>query len=189
MPKFGRLLPFFQPFFSLIVTRRDLADIHNDGLLTRDGFAIAMHLIQRKLAGHDLPFTLPPSLIPPSLRTSMLDQSPFSPTNVQTQPEPVVNLLELEDTPPPSASHSRSMLKPQITGPISTPRQSVSQVPDNDPFSVPFQPCKFDGHSSSCPQTHNSSSSESRLFQRRYFLSTLRPISRNWKRPKSVEFN
>jgi len=113
-----------------------------------------MYLIQRKLAGHDVPYSLPPSLIPPSLRASMLEQSPFSPASVQTHAEPVVNLLELEDTPPPSATHSQSMLKPQTTGPMSsTSRHAVPQVPDNDPFSVPTQTCKLNSQILSCDQS------------------------------------
>jgi len=48
---------------------RDLADINGDGGLTRDGFAVALYLIQKKLAGTDIPTSLPPSLIPPSMRT------------------------------------------------------------------------------------------------------------------------
>lgn len=135
----------------LITTTRDLADIHHDGRLTKDGFAIAMHLIQRKLLGHEVPLTLPSSLIPPSLRASMLSQSPFSPANIQQQPEPVANLLELEDTPPPSAAPSQSLLKPQLTGPM----MSTQQVLDNDPFSVPSQICKLDSYFPHCNQTHH----------------------------------
>jgi epidermal growth factor receptor substrate 15 len=37
-----------------------------------------------KLAGHDVPFKLPPSLIPPSARVSDLGTSPFSPANAQS---------------------------------------------------------------------------------------------------------
>ncbi|GLB42066.1 putative eps15 homology domain containing protein [Lyophyllum shimeji] len=47
----------------------DLADLNKDNRLTRDGFAIALHLIQQRLAGAELPRKLPPSLIPPALRT------------------------------------------------------------------------------------------------------------------------
>ena len=72
--------------------RRDLADINNDGRLTRDGFAVAMHLIQGTLAGKELPTSLPQSLIPPSMRT-----------NGATLPQESVNLL-WDETPPPSAS-------------------------------------------------------------------------------------
>ncbi|KAK8845561.1 hypothetical protein IAR55_006276 [Kwoniella newhampshirensis] len=46
----------------------DLADIRKEGKLTRDEFAVAMHLINLKLAGQDIPTTLPNSLVPPSLR-------------------------------------------------------------------------------------------------------------------------
>ncbi|KAI8805746.1 hypothetical protein BJ742DRAFT_774739 [Cladochytrium replicatum] len=43
-------------------------DTHNVGKLNGDEFAVAMHLIYRKLNGHDLPKTLPPELVPPSTR-------------------------------------------------------------------------------------------------------------------------
>nr|ODN87640.1 hypothetical protein L203_03421 [Cryptococcus depauperatus CBS 7841] len=46
----------------------DLADIRKEGNLTRDEFAVAMHLINQKLAGQDPPSSLPISLVPPSLR-------------------------------------------------------------------------------------------------------------------------
>ncbi|KAI0698496.1 hypothetical protein BC835DRAFT_1413085 [Cytidiella melzeri] len=44
----------------------DLADIDQDGRLTREEFAVAMHLIRAKLAGGDIPETLPASLVPPA---------------------------------------------------------------------------------------------------------------------------
>ena len=47
---------------------RDLADLNKDGKLTKDGFAVALHLINGKLAGKDVPETLPNSLVPPSHR-------------------------------------------------------------------------------------------------------------------------
>lgn len=50
----------------------DLSDINSEGSLNRDGFAVAMHLIRQqrsKTDGRgDLPTTLPPNLIPPSMR-------------------------------------------------------------------------------------------------------------------------
>lgn len=45
-----------------------LSDIDKDGFLDSDEFALAMHLIQVKLDGHDIPSTLPDHLIPPSKR-------------------------------------------------------------------------------------------------------------------------
>ncbi|KAF8068770.1 hypothetical protein FPV67DRAFT_1760788 [Lyophyllum atratum] len=46
----------------------DLADFNKDNRLTRDGFAIAIHLIEQRRNGAELPRKLPPSLVPPSLR-------------------------------------------------------------------------------------------------------------------------
>jgi hypothetical protein len=45
-----------------------LADIHNQGKLNSDEFAVAMHLIHRTLAGQPIPTMLTPDLIPPSTR-------------------------------------------------------------------------------------------------------------------------
>ncbi|XP_015363209.1 PREDICTED: EH domain-containing protein 1 [Diuraphis noxia] len=45
-----------------------LSDIDHDGFLDIDEFALAMHLIQVKLGGHDLPVEIPDHLIPPSKR-------------------------------------------------------------------------------------------------------------------------
>ncbi|ORX71924.1 hypothetical protein DL89DRAFT_255636 [Linderina pennispora] len=46
----------------------DLADIGKTGKLNKDQFAVAMHLINGKLAGRDIPDTLPATLVPPSMR-------------------------------------------------------------------------------------------------------------------------
>ena len=43
-----------------------LSDQGNKGKLNRDEFAVAMHLIYRRLNGFDIPLTLPPELVPPS---------------------------------------------------------------------------------------------------------------------------
>lgn len=45
-----------------------LSDHGNKGRLDLDEFAVAMHLIYRKLNGYPLPNTLPPELVPPSTR-------------------------------------------------------------------------------------------------------------------------
>lgn len=45
-----------------------LSDPNNRGRLNLDEFAVAMHLIYRKLNGYPLPARLPPELIPPSTR-------------------------------------------------------------------------------------------------------------------------
>ena len=43
-----------------------LADVDQDGALDSDEFALAMHLINIKLDGYDMPDDLPEHLIPPS---------------------------------------------------------------------------------------------------------------------------
>ncbi|KAI1290690.1 actin organization and endocytosis protein, partial [Mortierella claussenii] len=45
-----------------------LADPDNHGKLNKDEFAVAMHLVYRKLNGGDIPAVLPDDLIPPSTR-------------------------------------------------------------------------------------------------------------------------
>lgn len=42
-----------------------LSDVDKDGFLDKDEFALAMHLINIKLQGNDIPFELPDHLIPP----------------------------------------------------------------------------------------------------------------------------
>lgn len=45
-----------------------LSDPHNRGRLNMDEFAVAMHLIYRRLNGYPVPSRLPPELVPPSTR-------------------------------------------------------------------------------------------------------------------------
>ena len=103
---------------------RDLADLNNDGRLTRDGFAVAMHLIIGKLAGKDIPSALPPSLIPPSMRAAAVPAtSPFHPP----PSEPLKDLL-WDDGPsssPVTSQPQSTILQPQRTGPLS-PQSSFS---------------------------------------------------------------
>ncbi|KAJ2968562.1 hypothetical protein NUW54_g13180 [Trametes sanguinea] len=95
----------------------DLADLNNDGRLTRDGFAVAMHLIQGKLAGKDVPTTLPLSLVPPAMRGS---GSALAGPSQPPVPEAIKDLL-WDDSPPASATaptHSQSILQPQRPDPF-----------------------------------------------------------------------
>jgi epidermal growth factor receptor substrate 15 len=58
----------------------DLADINSEGQLNRDEFAVAMYLIrQQRKPGISLPTTLPPSLIPPSMRNQTQPSSTAAP--------------------------------------------------------------------------------------------------------------
>ncbi|SRR6266404_4504760 len=117
--------------------RRDLADLNNDGRLTRDGFAVAMHLIIGKMAGKDIPPTLPLSLVPPSMRAAPVPgTSPFHPP----PPESLTDLL-WDDSPSSATSQAQStILPPQRTGPFSVqppPQVTVSQSPGRGVFGPP----------------------------------------------------
>ena len=100
-----------------------MADLNNDGRLTRDGFAVAMHLINDKLAGRDIPTRLPDTLIPPSMRGYTNTAGVL--TNVPTSiPESMQDLL-WDDTPPASATNAH--FSPQVAPVHIT--QSVQQLP------------------------------------------------------------
>ncbi|KAH7927735.1 hypothetical protein BV22DRAFT_1110947 [Leucogyrophana mollusca] len=112
----------------------DLADINNDGRLTRDGFAVAMHLIQSKLSGKDIPDVLPSTLIPPSMRANG--------TAFAAPPKPQEQLRDLlwDDSPPPSAVHTQpqmSGLQPQSTG---SHHVAFAPPPSSHPTQTPQDP-------------------------------------------------
>ncbi|KAJ7684745.1 hypothetical protein DFH06DRAFT_969429 [Mycena polygramma] len=111
----------------------DLADMNNNGQLTRDGFAIAWYLIQKKRNGVPIPNSLPQSLIPPSMRAAS-EASPFTPITAAA-PEPAKDLFSWDEpvpSPQPSAPSSvfpaqQQQLSPQHTAFSSPP-------PRADPF-------------------------------------------------------
>ncbi|KIJ17083.1 hypothetical protein PAXINDRAFT_73420 [Paxillus involutus ATCC 200175] len=110
----------------------DLADINNDGCLTRDGFAVAMHLIQDKLSGKEIPETLPLSLVPPSMRSN--DHSA-----PHAQPFESIRDLLWDDSPPISTVHTQphNTLQPQSTGAqpgIFAPPSASRAQASEDPF-------------------------------------------------------
>lgn len=70
----------------------DLADINSEGRLNRDEFAVAMFLIRQERTKRDardvLPPTLPPNLVPPSMRRAPLALS--VPTAPSSDPAPAI---------------------------------------------------------------------------------------------------
>ncbi|TRM59402.1 hypothetical protein BD626DRAFT_550246 [Schizophyllum amplum] len=119
----------------------DLADVNNDGRLNRDGFAIAMHLIQKKLAGGEIPTTLPQSLIPPFMRAhapAAPVQSPFMPATQAHPPppqEPMRDLFNFDDEPPPTSMSPP--LAPQATGGNTLSAQPTGTRQPSGMFTVP----------------------------------------------------
>jgi epidermal growth factor receptor substrate 15 len=97
----------------------DLSDINSQGHLTRDEFAVAMYLIrqQRMNRGQPLPATLPPNLIPPSMRTQARPPTATSafepPPMTQPPPQPKSALDDLfgldTSSPAPAAPLQTTM--------------------------------------------------------------------------------
>ncbi|KAI6110079.1 hypothetical protein F5141DRAFT_1215529 [Pisolithus sp. B1] len=122
----------------------DLADINNDGRLTRDGLAVALHLIQGKLAGKDIPNTLPPTLVPPSMRTT---SSPFATAAASQHSESVRDLLWDEPSPTsnahnrPQAVHQPQLTGTQASGHLFAP-PAAAQAPQ-DPFGTSITDSSF----------------------------------------------
>ena len=108
--------------------------MNGDNCLTKDGFAVAMHLINRKVAGDEIPTSLPPSLIPPSMRSkgahSSSPPSPLSPKQ----------LAKFKSPPPPPPKRVASRTKrPHSSGSSLMPTNSTT--PDNIPcFNLPTSP-------------------------------------------------
>lgn len=78
-----------------------LSDPSNRGRLDMDEFAVAMHLIYRKLNGYPVPNQLPPELVPPSTR------------NFSSSIDTVKSLLSQDAE---QRKNSGSFLQPQKTG-------------------------------------------------------------------------
>ncbi|CDZ96650.1 Synaptic vesicle protein EHS-1 and related EH domain proteins [Phaffia rhodozyma] len=109
----------------VLATIWDLADIRKEGNLTEDEFAVAMHLIKAKIAGKELPATLPLSLVPPSLR------------EVQPAPQPAAanpqrDLFDaFNDTPPASTPSTQNYF---ATAPTSAAQNANSDGFGMSPF-------------------------------------------------------
>ncbi|KAJ1307259.1 hypothetical protein OPQ81_001372 [Rhizoctonia solani] len=124
----------------------DLSDLNKDGKLTRDGFAVAMHLINGKLAGREIPSELPQSLIPPSYRGAA---SAPAPAAAPTQSETLRDLWSLDEpvqtpTPPvpapaPAPAPVPAPAKPQRNlfdddeDESPSPATATSSAPPNGP--------------------------------------------------------
>ncbi|GJN94708.1 hypothetical protein Rhopal_007799-T1 [Rhodotorula paludigena] len=99
----------------------DLSDLNNEGHLSRETFAVAMHLLKRALASPaaPLPDSLPADLVPPSMRQQQ-----------QVVSQPQRDLLDLlDDDEPASAPAPAPVLQPQSTG----ASRSLSPQPQTQP--------------------------------------------------------
>lgn len=82
----------------VLATIWDLADIHNSGEFTKDEFAIAMFLVQKKIAGVELPHVIPDSLLPENhgANNEVRKAIPQIPSR-DTKPSALDDLVELND--------------------------------------------------------------------------------------------
>ncbi|GAA5845849.1 hypothetical protein JCM9279_002399 [Rhodotorula babjevae] len=103
----------------------DLADVQNAGHLTRETFAVAMHLLKRALSAPNtpLPDSLPTELVPPSMRQQQ-QQQPQQPSGPQRD---LLDLLDEDDDASSSARAPVQTMQPQRTGTLSP--QSTGQQP------------------------------------------------------------
>ncbi|KAG2180889.1 hypothetical protein INT43_008469 [Umbelopsis isabellina] len=69
----------------------DLADTQQRGKLSREEFAVAMHLIHKRIGGQPIPRQLPATLMPPSQRPSSQLSSAFNNSNLTSYHNPVVS--------------------------------------------------------------------------------------------------
>ncbi|ESO06438.1 hypothetical protein HELRODRAFT_64374, partial [Helobdella robusta] len=72
-----------------------LCDTKNQGKLNKDQFALAMHLIQQKLKGVDVPNKLAQNMIPPSARRNSLGDNVPPPGTVYDMNTPGIKEIEL----------------------------------------------------------------------------------------------
>ncbi|CAI6333646.1 unnamed protein product [Periconia digitata] len=128
----------------------DLADINSEGQLSRDEFAVSMYLIrqQRKPDRTPLPASLPPNLIPPSMRNQIRAPQPPGPPEPQPMslnPKSAADDLFGLDAFSTSAPAPAPPQLQQTTG----GSNSFPKPFDNDPFASktasptsphPFQP-------------------------------------------------
>lgn len=108
--------------------RRDLADFENKGYLTKDTFAVAMHLVKKAVA--DPSFILPDSL-PANLRPPSTSSHKAGAGAGQVQRD-LLDLMGDDDEAPstPAAAPAQRSLSPQLTGqrtPIPPPIQATMQ--------------------------------------------------------------
>lgn len=133
--------------------------------MNRDTFAVAMYLIRQKIAGKDLPQTLPASLVPPSMRQAIPAQPAQPPVLQEPQPSSAAqDLFGLDaafglttqptGSPAPAFRAQSGLQSPaRTTSPIqitSSPKPA-SPVVSTTPLSRTFQPTSDFGRTIATP--------------------------------------
>lgn len=113
----------------------DLSDVTQSGSLTRDEFAVAMHLINLKITGSDLPSELPPSLVPPSLRGTNLPQA-VNPKETDTQRD-LFSLMDDDVDLPVSTASAFAVPAPNVAVSQGRSAPTTASGPFDDDFLAP----------------------------------------------------
>ena len=152
----------------------DLADINSAGQLNRDEFAVAMYLIRQQRGSKDgrgnLPPSLPPALVPPSMRRQQAPPSqPTAPAFENapvTQPRSAADdLFGLDAFSGPAPAQAPQSTGSSIGGPFQTPRSPPPPAAAPSPVVTssikPFVPSSSFGQSLA-PQATGVSAAQSR---------------------------
>lgn len=158
----------------------DLADIHSEGRLNREEFAVAMFLIRQQRTKKDardvLPQTLPPNLIPPSMRQqSVLPSQPTAPvfdnaTNVTAPKSASEDLFGLDAFTSPSPQMAQSTGESALYTSTPPPESASAQVlpaPQPSTSFKPFVPSSSFGQAMMTPQSTGLSKSAGTFENRR----------------------
>ena len=167
----------------------DLADINSEGQLNRDEFAVAMYLIRQQRSKKDgrdvLPQSLPPNLIPPSMRRQPIaPQQPTAPAfdnaaNITKPKSASEDLFGLDafsspasptQAKAPNDSLTSSPARSQTLPPQQAPQQQSSQF-------KPFIPSSSFGQSIMTPQGTGTSSGVGSVQQNRGPTPSSQPAS------------
>ena len=148
----------------------DLADINSEGRLSRDEFAVAMHLIRQQMANKDgsavLPQTLPSNLIPPSMRrqpiappqsTAPTFDNAANITKPRSAADDLFGLDALSSAPTqvPQSTGGSTTFTPVSPQPTGSPQQS--QQPQQSSIFKPFVPSSSFGKHIMTPQATGAS--------------------------------
>ncbi|XP_033108422.1 epidermal growth factor receptor substrate 15-like 1 isoform X2 [Anneissia japonica] len=93
----------------------DLSDIDKDGLLDKEEFAVAMHLVRRAMENEQPPAALTPNLVPPSRR-----KKPLMAGAVPVFPAPINIMLKKTNLSPQLSPTSSPSLPVKQTNPLIT---------------------------------------------------------------------
>ncbi|ORY00683.1 hypothetical protein K493DRAFT_100637 [Basidiobolus meristosporus CBS 931.73] len=113
-----------------------LADIHNQGKLNSDEFAVAMHLIYAKIGGKEIPKSLPMNLVPPStkdLSDSVSSLKQMLKTNksnsLLSSPIPGIPKMDFDLDSADLNAARKAVLQDEDIGYVSSNRRKVGSSP------------------------------------------------------------